>query len=109
MWRRHWIITGIPLPSVDVELSSWQCSSQISAGYFGDWYVTIPVAVGLKHIAVIVRKRAILHANTYVAKKFDFFSFVIYNTLMKTTFVIAVNPISAAQEREEDSPLGLCL
>jgi hypothetical protein len=109
MWRRHWIITGIPLPSVDVELSSWQCSSQISARYFGDWYVAIPVAVGFKHIAVIVRKRAILHANTYVAKKFDFFSFVIYNTLMKQSFVIAVNTMATTQERGEDAPLGLCL
>jgi hypothetical protein len=94
---------------VDVELATWQCSSQISAGHFGDWYVAIPVTVGFEHITVVIRQRAILHANTYVAKKFDFFSFVIYNTLMKTTFVIAVNPISAAQEREEDSPLGLCL
>jgi hypothetical protein len=50
-----------------------------------------------------------LHADTYVAKKIDFFSFVIYNTLMKQSFVIAVNFAAAAQEREEDTSQGLCL
>jgi hypothetical protein len=94
---------------VDVKLATRQCSSQISAGHFGDWYVAIPVTVGFEHITVVIRQRAIVHANTYVTKKFDFFSFVIYNTLMKTTFVIAVNTMATTQERGEDTSQGLCL
>ena len=50
-----------------------------------------------------------MHADTYVAKKVDFFSFVIYNALMKTNFVIAMNYESAAQERGDDLSQGLCL
>ena len=41
--------------------------------------------------------------------KGDFFVTVIYNTLMKQSFVIAVNFAATTQERGEDTPLGLCL
>ena len=44
-----------------------------------------------------------------VAKKIDFFSFVIYNTLMKQSFVISVNYAATTQERGEDTSQGLCL
>jgi hypothetical protein len=43
------------------------------------------------------------------AKNVDFFADVIYNTLMKQSFVIAVDYSAATQERGEDTSLGLCL
>jgi hypothetical protein len=97
------------LPGVNVKLAARQCSSKICAGYFGYWYVAIPRASYFKHITVIIGQRRILHADTYVAKKIDFFSFVIYNTLMKQSFVIAVNYAATTQERGEDTSQGLCL
>lgn len=40
-------------------------------------------------------------------KNIDFLSLVIYNTLMKQTFLI-INSIAFTSEREDDSPRGLC-